>query len=442
MAALTCDICGGQLSMDPSGEFAVCESCGMKHSKDRVKAKVQEITGVVKIDDTEAVKEQLANWKKMADSAYDNKNFSEAYTYYCKILEKDVNNWRATFRKGLSLGWQANLRNMHANEVVGGTTDAIKLLYLDRTLSDNRKANEILRVTEELESWIKALYSLSTDHLYEYGKTLVSVVQDFYKEMRLISSVYIFTIGLITEYVYDNSEKKHYIGTFATMLGFTGNHIRISLESKHTVKTGTKWNSAINMQQPVFETVIPDDETIAARKNLQFKIDELSNNIKKWTECYEAEMRDQYWLEHSEEKKYHETRLTEIDAELSSLTKTKESYDAQISEEKGKLSQIVYDENQIEIIRKQKNDLIFQRSKLGFFSSKQKKQIQSQIDELELQIKEQEKTVSTKKEQTEKEVDANIKQIEAKKKPVLDRIVVLESEKEQINEELTKSRVC
>ncbi|GHV40329.1 hypothetical protein AGMMS49546_14020 [Spirochaetia bacterium] len=49
MAALTCDICGGSLSMDPSGEFAVCDSCGMKHTKERMHSKVQEITGTVKI---------------------------------------------------------------------------------------------------------------------------------------------------------------------------------------------------------------------------------------------------------------------------------------------------------------------------------------------------------------------------------------------------------
>jgi F0F1-type ATP synthase assembly protein I len=43
VAALTCDICGGNLAMDASGDFAVCESCGMKHTKERVKAKVQGI---------------------------------------------------------------------------------------------------------------------------------------------------------------------------------------------------------------------------------------------------------------------------------------------------------------------------------------------------------------------------------------------------------------
>lgn len=61
MAALTCDICGGNLTMNESGEFAVCESCGMKHDKRRVQVKVQEITGVVEVTKGEAEKERLLN---------------------------------------------------------------------------------------------------------------------------------------------------------------------------------------------------------------------------------------------------------------------------------------------------------------------------------------------------------------------------------------------
>lgn len=50
MSALTCDICGGNLAMNESGDFAVCESCGMKHTKERVKVKVQEVKGTVTIE--------------------------------------------------------------------------------------------------------------------------------------------------------------------------------------------------------------------------------------------------------------------------------------------------------------------------------------------------------------------------------------------------------
>ena len=50
MDALRCDICGGSLTMDISGEFAICDSCGMKYSKEHVKAKVQEIKGTVSVE--------------------------------------------------------------------------------------------------------------------------------------------------------------------------------------------------------------------------------------------------------------------------------------------------------------------------------------------------------------------------------------------------------
>lgn len=43
MATIKCDICGGTLSMDVSGEFATCDFCGLKHDKDRLKVKVEEL---------------------------------------------------------------------------------------------------------------------------------------------------------------------------------------------------------------------------------------------------------------------------------------------------------------------------------------------------------------------------------------------------------------
>lgn len=45
MALLKCDICGGSLVMDVNGEFATCEFCGMNHTKERLKIKLDEIDG-------------------------------------------------------------------------------------------------------------------------------------------------------------------------------------------------------------------------------------------------------------------------------------------------------------------------------------------------------------------------------------------------------------
>lgn len=48
MKKLQCEICGGALVMD--GGMAVCESCGMKFSKEEVKKMVVELSGPIQID--------------------------------------------------------------------------------------------------------------------------------------------------------------------------------------------------------------------------------------------------------------------------------------------------------------------------------------------------------------------------------------------------------
>lgn len=68
MAALTCDICGGKLIMGEGGEYAACESCGLQHNKDRIKQKVQEITGTVKVDGSVQV-EGVQTLEKILENA-------------------------------------------------------------------------------------------------------------------------------------------------------------------------------------------------------------------------------------------------------------------------------------------------------------------------------------------------------------------------------------
>lgn len=45
MASMQCDICGERLTMDVSGEFAICDYCGIKHPKARLMKKVSGISG-------------------------------------------------------------------------------------------------------------------------------------------------------------------------------------------------------------------------------------------------------------------------------------------------------------------------------------------------------------------------------------------------------------
>jgi len=67
MAAIVCDICDGSLSMDTSGDYALCDSCGMKHTKDRLKIKAQGIAGAVNVNNqTNNIEKNLKDSKSIS----------------------------------------------------------------------------------------------------------------------------------------------------------------------------------------------------------------------------------------------------------------------------------------------------------------------------------------------------------------------------------------
>jgi len=83
MAAISCDICGGSLSMDASGEFALCDSCGMKHTKDRVKAMAQEVTGTVAVSNIASIESLM----KRGRLALEDSNWKQADECFDKVLD-------------------------------------------------------------------------------------------------------------------------------------------------------------------------------------------------------------------------------------------------------------------------------------------------------------------------------------------------------------------
>ena len=106
MQALVCDLCGGKLVMGTGGT-ATCDSCGMSYSMERMKEKIQEIQGIVRIDHSP----MIDNYLQMAQTALEADNKGEAETYANKIIEIDPENYQAWLIKGKSAGWQSTLQN-------------------------------------------------------------------------------------------------------------------------------------------------------------------------------------------------------------------------------------------------------------------------------------------------------------------------------------------
>jgi ankyrin repeat protein len=157
MAALVCDLCGGKLIMGAGG-IATCDSCGMEHSADRMKEKVQEIKGTVKVDNSHLID----NYLEMAKTAYDSSNQSEAEAYCNKIIEIDPTNYKAWLIKGKSAGWQSTLQNPRFSESVSAFAKSIQNAPED-------EKNEIIEDTKnEIKNLSRALISLRAERFAKW----------------------------------------------------------------------------------------------------------------------------------------------------------------------------------------------------------------------------------------------------------------------------------
>ena len=92
MNKLCCDICGGALMMQSGGQTAICDSCGMQYSVERVREKVQEITGTVRVDGAVATRqtgtiEDVEQWRMLVRKYYNAGDFQAAEQIVKKILE-------------------------------------------------------------------------------------------------------------------------------------------------------------------------------------------------------------------------------------------------------------------------------------------------------------------------------------------------------------------
>lgn len=451
MAALICDICGGQLAMDPSGDFAVCESCGMKHTKDRVKVKVQEIIGTVKIDDTDTIQEQVQNWETMANTAYGNSNYAEAYTYYCKILEKRVDYWFATFRKGMCLGWQSNLANIRVTEVVGGIVDATKLLLNDEGQTDQSRADGKFAMIVELFNWINAVSGMVVNHANDFAGQLVSAAKEFYARECLVSELIKFNLSIIDESVYENYKDKNGFVNVVNAIISLGNTTVNNMNSTFSIKTGSKYNTFWETYDDVFEHVSPDYKTISARNELSSAIGQTKGNLKKWKSNYERKQAEiarkekeariaKYWEEHAEEKKRLDDRIVEITNELKPIKEQVRQLDATYSTISKKKSDPVPVDDELKVVADRRRSLTEERESLGIFAFKQKKALAEEIAALDEEESELADVAKQQRAELLATINKELEPVRAEIEPLRKRIQTLESEKQSIISKLTQDR--
>ena len=131
---LQCEICGGKLVGKPGGIFE-CENCGTEYSTEWAKAKIQEITGTVKVEgtvevtgkvqvDTAANKDNLLKrgFMLLEESTSKNPTWKTADEYFDKVLDIDAECGEAYLGK-LMIEAKVRKRSDLASSYVGRQAD-------------------------------------------------------------------------------------------------------------------------------------------------------------------------------------------------------------------------------------------------------------------------------------------------------------------------------
>ena len=189
MKPLTCEMCGSTNLVKKDGNFE-CQSCGTKYSVEEAKKMMIDgsvsIKGAVKIDKSEDV----IHYLNLANTALDNNNGEEAYSYANRVLEIDSNNPDAWFIKMKATSLIAILADLRANEVINAGLKAIEYsneelaipvyeFYLTKLLNDLIFCSSLLFDTQDIKSLFDAncqLYPFKASELTANADEVLAVI--------------------------------------------------------------------------------------------------------------------------------------------------------------------------------------------------------------------------------------------------------------------------
>lgn len=455
MAALVCDLCGGKLVMGAGG-IAVCDSCGMEHSADRMKEKVQEIKGTVRVDNSHMVE----NYLEMAESAKEAGNNAEAESYCNKVIEIEPTNYKAWMLKGEAVAWQSSLKDSRIDEGIAAFVKAIN------NAPDEAREDLVEEAKEQIKNLSLATILLRADRFAKWpdeeeSQGLISDIASalirmtkflaqFGKEVlpSEIMALIATRINQAVSKAYSNviwpeyngnphdpndkaskSEWEKFIKRVDCCIYVLERAIILYGEDCEDDKIDILfYENQITLQQAAIDSCSWDykfinggkywyknwmltDEAKNLRRNsirdCQTKIREI-RIAKAKKEKEEAKKRvDDYWAEHADEKTALETERAALEDKIASL--------------RNEINSIPGDAEK-KNIRERIDTLNEEYRSLGLFKGKEKKTVQEKIDAANLELK----TI--------------IDRMYAAKKEIEEKIAPLQQRIKEITAELTKAR--
>ncbi len=416
-----------------AGGIASCECCGMEYSTDRMREKVQEIKGVVRVDNSHMVD----NYLEMAHAALEAGNHAEAESYCNKIIEIDPKNYKAWMLKGEAAAWQSTLQDSRVDEGAASFLKSIHNAPAEEKEAMTEHAKEqLLRLSAAMISLREERFAKWPDEEEASGfisdvNSILNTFGNFLEQADtdmpaaevtapIAISINQAVVQAWEEVIWpeysgdpnddDDRPGKHEWQTFIERVGYCTTLVERAIElcDEDDDEDIQRYENLIFMHKAAIESCSWDynftdwgrrwhqdwmltDEAKNYRRNLirqyEAKIQEIKGALAaqeaaaKAEEARlareEAQRRTQaYWAAHAEEKQALEAELQAARAQIGQINVTLNSQLAALEQELsaiGGTAEIAYLDAQIRTLNEEKKSL-------GIFKSKERKAVQDQID--------------------------------------------------------------
>lgn len=380
MKQLTCEMCGSTDLLKQDGVF-VCQTCGCKYSVEEAKKMMVEgtveVTGTVKVDDTDQKNEQIENYLAMARTALESEDTEIAVSYCDRVLEIDRDSYEAWTLKAKVAGWGSTLANIKVPQALTAAKRAVNLA------PDSQKYDVAAEVYQSIKAQIIALLQLAQRLGIAAGPNYIHSIM--LQWQSVLVGIPHLSLSIMQQEIMEcqelcKSSKSAFLPTDRLVYSayFSYNHNK--------------------SYDDMFRESLKDKIEFEQKRKQEAVKKEMEDRKKRF---------DDYWSEHADEK-------LSLETERSTLQKKISSYQDEISGIPGGAEK--------ESIQEQINTLNEEKRSLGLFKVKEKKAVQEKIDAANLELK--------------KIVD----RMDASKKEIEQKIVPLQRRISEINSELTKAR--
>jgi len=449
MKKIVCELCEGMEFTKVDGMF-VCNECGTRYTVEEAKALMREVEGAapsisvpasapVVVDNTEKINNMMINAKR----AYDDGKYPQAEQLYGQVLNEDPNNVMAILYEGLALGWQGNTVKFTMSQAHDAAVRALELAHEQMGDSEAFKAFYVI-VLAEISNLGAALIKLCQKNRTEVANTFTRQMNDLTRRLNALP------YGVDTSFLEREAhhDKAHYEEQENKFKKVQDETLFLMLNTyKKVVELISNINFYTREDFAHIQSEIKDLKECAlfdsTKRRGQDIMNKISSYLRQMDEAERAEKKriiEAYWEAHPEEKAALEAERQTLEAEKKELDEKIAVYTVKLNELKKEKAEKVSAELEQDDYKKEIRALLGDRSELGLFSFKERKEIDEKMEVLRTKISGLELLVEKQKKEKEKDIAARNSAIRQEMRPMEERKRIIITRISEIEAEFVMNR--